>query len=341
MKILHITGHLGGGVGETILAWVETDTVNKHWIHSLDYINKPAKHRIDVLKDCNYSSCAIDKVGWHHLFSWADIVVLHWWDNPFLNDFISQPVPKSRMVIWAHQNYNMNPAIKQYAGWFVVTSPVMGKQYLCIKSTRDMSKFLKLSQRMEIATFNVGYVGTADYKKIHPNFISMCERVKIPNKAVFYVCGIGDLPIIHGLRHGSSDIIFMGKTGQPEDFYRIFDVFGYPLRHDHYGTSELVLGEAMAAGVVPVCMNNEAEKYIIQDGVTGYLCNNEDEYIENIEHLYHKPLLRRWMGDNARQAATEMYDINKMVRDWNNVFYMMMDGENKQERGIVKVGGMQ
>ena len=335
MKILHITGHLGGGIGTTLLGWMEADPSHTYWVHSLDTINCRAELRMREMEHCSFSSGPATGQTWDNMVNSADVVVVHWWDNPFLSDWIQARMPACRMVFWAHQNYNMDPSIKHYPDRFIVTSPVMGGQYDCIKSTGDISRFLSL-KHYERHEYVVGYVGTVDYKKLHIDFIPMGLRVDIPD-VVFSVCGENHIIDTSREIAEKARFRFHGKIANVEDFYSIFNVFGYPLRPDHYGTSELVLGEAMASGLTPICMDNPAERLIIKNGVTGYLCASEEEYIENIEHLYHKPLLRKWMGDNARQAAVEMYDIKRMVKEWNEVFTEMMDTQLKVERNPVKL----
>jgi hypothetical protein len=55
MNILHITPHLGGGVGTVIMDWIEKDNpeeCDKHNIMCLDYLNPKAAdwaHRNNVL----------------------------------------------------------------------------------------------------------------------------------------------------------------------------------------------------------------------------------------------------------------------------------------------------
>lgn len=335
MNILHITGHLGGGIGTTVLDWLETDKSHKYWLHSLDYINDQAKHRLDNMDYGNYSQGKLEPARWETLYKWADIVVVHWWDNPYLDEWIRMRMPAGRVVFWYHQSYGLDPRIIGYPDRFIATSPVMGRRFDYIKSTGNISKFLKLQHQTSHDKFIVGYVGTADYKKIHRGFLDMCRRINIPN-VLFIICGEDHLDIsrnITGL--DISKFWPIGKVSDTREYYSLFDVFGYPLRPDHYGTSELVLGEAMASGVVPVCMNNPAERLIIEDGVTGFLCKCEAEYIENVEHLYHKPLLRAYMGNNAREAAREMYDIDRMVREWNHVFEEIIVEWPKIERDPV------
>lgn len=325
MNILHITGHLGGGIGSTLLSWIETDRKNKVWVHSLDYINSQAANRMNALEGCMYSNGDFDDRQWNNLYKWSDIVVVHWWPNIFLDLWIAKNMPPGRVVFWGHNNYNIPPEIMEYPDKFITTSPVMGAHLPCIKSTGDVGKLLNMKS-IEHDKYNVGYVGTVNYKKMHPSFIPMCQKIysDIPDSR-FIVVGEYQLKY-EDLSQPQFDMFnFMGKLHNPDLQYAIMDVFGYPLRHDHYGTSELVIGEAMASGIPVVCMKNQAESLIIQEGVNGFLCRDEDEYIENIEHLYHKQSLRRWMGDNARESASEMYDIFAMTLAWNEVFEKMMD----------------
>jgi glycosyltransferase involved in cell wall biosynthesis len=113
------------------------------------------------------------------------------------------------------------------------------------------------------------------------------------------------------------------------------DVFGYPLRSDHYGTCEQVIGEAMASGLSVVCMDNPCERTIIEEGVAGFLCKDEQEYIDNIEHLYYKPELRNFMGKNSRQAAVGIYNIKNMITAWDATFKDIMQKPKKERKPVI------
>ena len=51
IKILHITPHLGGGVGSVLLNWLQYETLNckekKHLIATLDFANEKAKDTVN------------------------------------------------------------------------------------------------------------------------------------------------------------------------------------------------------------------------------------------------------------------------------------------------------
>jgi glycosyltransferase involved in cell wall biosynthesis len=205
----------------------------------------------------------------------------------------------------------------------------------CIKSTGNMERFLNL-EKVEHEVFNVGYAGTVDFKKVSAEFLLTLHKIglAIPNTQFTIV---GKDYISDKIRFpwvlDKERYVFTGKVDDITPYLATMDVFGYPLRPNHYGTSEIVLGEAMAAGLPVVCMDNPAERLIVQEGVTGFLCKTEQEYVENIEHLYHKSNLRKWMGNNAREAAREMYNIDNMVDSWNQIFEQMME-EPKKEHSL-------
>jgi glycosyltransferase involved in cell wall biosynthesis len=99
------------------------------------------------------------------------------------------------------------------------------------------------------------------------------------------------------------------------------DVFGYPLRSDHYGTCEQVLGEAMAAGVVPVVMDNQAETLIIQDGLNGFIAHSKQHYIDHFNYLCNN---HRRFSSACRERAKELYSLDTMIQNWDEVFQEMM-----------------
>jgi glycosyltransferase involved in cell wall biosynthesis len=250
---------------------------------------------------------------------------VHWWDNPSLEKLLARQLPPSRMVFWCHKRYNVPDKYLTYPDRFLGVSPIQGHGD-SIWSTRGMADFLKI-ERDNTKGFNVGYAGTVDYKKMHANIIDLSEQVNVPD-VHFYFCGKNNIDTPQ-----SSRFIFTGESDMLQ-YYPKFDVLGYALRPDHYGTCEQVLGEAMAAGIVPVVMDNEAEGMIVEDGVTGFISYTEDEYVENIEHLYHKPQLRAWMSTNARRAASQIYNLDMMVIQWNNLFENMMKEPKKERRPV-------
>ena len=109
-------------------------------------------------------------------------------------------------------------------------------------------------RRGEVA---VGYLGTVDPLKMHPEFTALSLAVEHPG-ARFIVRGTGDG--LAGLRREAEaagaperfDIA--GYVPDPAALFAEFDIFGYPLCADNYSSLKLVLQEAMFAGVPPVVL---------------------------------------------------------------------------------------
>jgi glycosyltransferase involved in cell wall biosynthesis len=145
----------------------------------------------------------------------------------------------------------------------------------------------------------------------------MCEKINIPG-VKFVVCGGSKHEEIK--KEASSKISFKGDVRDVKAHLSTFDVFGYPLQAEHFGTCEQALGEAMAAGIPPVVMANPSEWFIVDHGVTGLITSNEEAYIKAIEQLYHDKKLRQKLSDNARIAAKYHYASERMINDWEEVF---------------------
>ena len=100
-KILHITPHLGGGVGRVLLSWLGYDKSSLHTIVTLDYANKNAENickreNIELFSQITYKDI-IEKI------KNVDIVLIHFWNHPLLYDFlIKNNIPECRIVVWSH-----------------------------------------------------------------------------------------------------------------------------------------------------------------------------------------------------------------------------------------------
>jgi hypothetical protein len=180
---------------------------------------------------------------------------------------------------------------------------------------------------------NVGYVGTLDYSKIHPRFADICGKLKEAN---FIVCGGGG--DADDLKAKMPEAVFTGVIPNVVERVGLFDAFGYLLNRQHFGTCEQVLGEAMAAGVVPVTLDNAAEKYILEQASMGdFVCSNEDQYVLKLLSL----LKNRPEGriDEMMKRARRLYSTENMISCWNELLSSMPEkrarrwGEKRTETG--------
>ena len=335
MKVLHITPHLGGGVGSVIMGWMSK--VTGHSIICLDYANPKTKEASKIMGFPLADNMASAPQIINQQIRIASIVVVHYWDNKMLADLLSRPLPACRMVFWCHKNIPYTDQELHYPDVWIDTSPIQGHGKY-IWSTGGVSRFLEIKPKAHEG-FNIGYIGTVDYKKLHPLFPQICFQIcETIHDARFTIVGENTLPSITMAGFGDR-FNFTGKVDDIAPYLAEMNVFAYPLRPDHYGTCEQVLGEAMAAGVVPVIMDNPTERTICTPDKKGFpsgiKCRYEDEYPKAIKWIYEHPELRKKYSDNCRTRAKELYSLDTMISAWNNVFDSMMSNPKTPKKGML------
>jgi glycosyltransferase involved in cell wall biosynthesis len=352
-KILHITPHLGGGVGSVVLNWMKKDASgHRHTILSLDRnnntdwieVNENCENVVihdDFYKQTNFETSLPD------LIQQNDIVLIHWWNHPLLYDVMANlQWSESRIIAWNHVNslfppYSMPLKLFDFVDGLVFTSPV---SYECpeikkltdsqrekisvIWSTVGVEDFENL-EKIPHDGFNVGYVGTVDFGKLNRNFINLCSQVNIPS--VHFIVTSGDSQqrlIDEAIETGIWEKFrFLGRVPRVPRILSETDVFGYPLQSRNFATCEQALGEAMMAGCVPVVLANPTERYIVKHLETGIIASSPEEYPRAIEYLYQNPLELKRLAENAKEFAKKQYDIIQTIQQWNDLFDRIMSAE--------------
>lgn len=78
--------------------------------------------------------------------------------------------------------------------------------------------------------------------------------------------------------------------------------------------------EAMSCGCAVVSTATCMIPEIIQNGVNGFISNDENELRSYIEVLLHDKDLRQKIGQNARQTIIDKFSEKSFITEWNNVF---------------------
>jgi glycosyltransferase involved in cell wall biosynthesis len=82
----------------------------------------------------------------------------------------------------------------------------------------------------------------------------------------------------------------------------------------------MALLEAMACGCAVVTTATCMIPEIIQDGVNGFISNDEEQLQSSIQNLLNDPGLAKKLGENARQTILEKFNEDSFVGNWNNIF---------------------
>jgi glycosyltransferase involved in cell wall biosynthesis len=344
MKILHITAHLGGGVGTVVLNYLREISKKANEIHqiiSLDEINKDARSSLNESGIFFIEKNNCDNNAFKQAIEWSDIVLVHWWNHPMMTELlINFKFPKCRMLLWAHISgstapNNFTKKLFYFPDILIFTTPLsylntiycsldieIKSKVRCIWSTAGVERI----EQIRLAPhegFNVGYIGNLDYSKIHPNFIKICESIDVPDIRFTVIGPLNET--LHGdaIAAGLQDkITFTDFIPEQEKWRKLseFDLFGYPLARHHYGTCDQALQEAMAAGVPPVVLSNPMETYMVKNGVSGLVVPDENSYISAIKSLYYDHKRRKQLSEGARIQAKEKFNLKSMIESWNSLF---------------------
>lgn len=90
------------------------------------------------------------------------------------------------------------------------------------------------------------------------------------------------------------------------------DIGVYPLPNQEWvlGKSGLKALQYMALGIPTVATAIGANHRIIQNEISGFLVNTEDEWVERLSQLLSNPQLRQTLGTNARKHVEQHYSIH-------------------------------
>lgn len=341
--ILHLAPHYGGGVGTVVRALIAESRKQSSFQHTLaclEYCN-------DRMKEWA-SGESVRTVGdlWgqnqliRELLADADIVHFHWWQHPLLNALMHQrDLPPFRCVLWSHVNGHYPPqnfpsGLVDYPDVLVLATPWSLEAPALIEplaNGRADVHVIQSSAGIPIIpenvpraddSFRVGYVGTVDAAKIHADFVQLCLAADLPD-ARFIVAGGPSHEVLKrqvAAVNAADRFDILGPVDDVPKLMATLDVFGYPLNARHYGTGEQVLLEAMAAGVVPVVLDTGCERHIIQDGCTGLVCANEQEYVAALRQLHANRQWLKTLSREARISVSQRFSIQSTVIAWHELY---------------------
>lgn len=364
MKILHIIHQLspGGATRSAIaIAKYSAQLGNfQHHIISLRPSTDPVPLELAQAAGMTVINCP-DKSQRDREIASADIVHIHFWNNPDIYDLLTSELPPCRLLIWFHIAGDHPPHIitqelVEYADFAVPCNPYSAElpvfQNLSpevrlekVGMVYDAADFTRVEniQPQPHDTFNVGYIGTVYFTKMHPNYVPMSAKIDIPN-VKFIVCG--GRTIENYLKQQAQNLgalarfDFRGYVEDIKSIIEILDVYGYPLCEDTYAAAELNLQEVMYAGIPPVVFPYGGVKRLVVDNFTGLIVHSELEYKQAIEYLYHHPEERQRLGQNARVYAQQIFGAENAAKQINPIYDRLLKLPKTQKPGFSKKPGL-
>lgn len=352
-KILHITVHMGGGIGKVLSGIASyTEKHASNYRHSILLLDQPEKMNfIDICRSHNVDlHVAETKEDVLSSLREADVIQLEWWHHPLMYRWLMHfsEIPL-RLVIWSHVSGcfypYLPPFLMKIPQRFVFTSKYsldnpywdeetkLWAMESCsvVNSSGGFDYIQPEENQKRKDSFCVGYIGTQSYSKLHPDFLDFCKAISDIPHLEFRMVGdkTNEQALIKRAKdYGIADQFrFIGYVQDVAHELSQMHIFGYLLNPIHFGTTENVLLEAMAAELPVICLNQSAEKYLVKDGKTGFLVNNVEEYKNVVYDLWQHPEKIKEIGKNARKHVLEQYSLEKTVQKLHAIYDDLMEQE--------------
>ncbi len=302
--------------------------------HVIACLEKPEKSQfIDRIREGGGEVIvAPDRLDLDELVSMADIVQLEWWNHPATIESLCNLAAKPmRLVVWCHVSGLYNPIIPiklmEASSRFLFTSPcsfeakeVVGlaeptRSRLAVVSSGGGFSDLPEPQGDDLGPISVGYLGSLNFAKLHPDYVKYLSAVDVPG---FKVRLIGDMLNRDTLESQSKEagrtemFEFRGYTTDVAAELATINVLAYLLNPCHYGTAENALLEAIAMGIVPVVLDNPAERSIVEHLRTGLIVNSPEDFADAIKWLADNPGDRSRIGKQAAASVRARFAPEKM-----------------------------
>jgi glycosyltransferase involved in cell wall biosynthesis len=340
-KVLHILPHVGGGVGSVLRAFLkeEMEGLSPRFAHSiaaLETLNEPSTNCFNIL-GIPWREC-VAQGALNALVENADMVLVHWWNHPLLMRLLFEGLPPVRLAFWSHVNGYAVPQaffrnLFEMPDLFIFATQAS----FDAPAVKGLSKGIREKLRVirscagvpkgsteplsKEGPFQIGYVGTVEPAKMHPDFLSLCAAANLSTP-----CIVAGGPSHHELRTKAEKMglgerfEILGPINDPQPVFRRLHAFAYPLTPNHYGTGEQVLVEAMAFGAVPVVLANPPEKALVLHAETGLVVENAFDFSAALRFLADHPVERERMAAAGRRFVMEKCPIKCSQEQFHAVF---------------------
>ncbi len=330
-KILHITPHLGGGVGKAISTLINND---KKYCHIVICLEKPINYKFyNIVKKKNkiLITKKISKI--QKLLKESDIVQIEFWNHPLLLKVLtSLKTFKHRTIFWLHISGERFPKIP--------TKILKNKKIDIVFSSKQSFKYhQKLNKNnfhfISSATilsrkgssdknfFKCIYIGSFHQNKINKNIISLISSASdIINRFDMY--GEDELQdkFLGEIKKNKlqKTIYISGFVKNINNILNKSSVLLYFLKKDHYGTGENILIECMSSGVIPVVLNNPLERSIIKNNVNGIVLRSNKNLRRALLKLKFNKKFRINLSKKCIKFANANFNIENQVKNFNSLY---------------------
>lgn len=117
-------------------------------------------------------------------------------------------------------------------------------------------------------------------------------------------------------------VSFIGYTANVHKYLNNADLFCFTPTWEHSFPN--VILEAMAMSLPVLAFNRGGIKEQIEDGINGYLIENEGELRDKIKILFYDREKLKKMANNSLSILTDKFSLDKQISDINNIYSKLL-----------------
>ena len=267
MRFLHLAPHYGGGIGPAAIG-IAQSVAGKHIFINLHQTKDQSSVTL-------FQKLGLNLLSWQDFFSDGssvdnfDYFILHYWDSQIWeNLLLYKNILVGRTILLNHQAFfYTGPQVIELKEYFSIKvqsgfrSDNVPNDWLVVPTCQDSSINYEINIRNP---FSMIYVGTLSYKKVSPEFFPMAKYFTDHGFTLDIYGKLNDDDFAKDLVFFQNEFIrYRGYSSSVNNLFKAYSFFFYPLRDNHFGTTENVLLEAMLNGVIPLVIDNPAEVSIL------------------------------------------------------------------------------
>jgi len=235
------------------------------------------------------------KLEGKHPYEW-----LNPWPKIYIHHMVTMPVIPAQLHMFVSDYVKRQYEKDLDKMKWIVCPPVINTQ-----------SFSKLPRSPDNTRCVVGKYSSDWHKDKYPDFYLAVVR-KLADKY-----STASFEIVGGEKHygkvNSPNLTMPpARSKDPVVFLKDFDIFVYAVTPGFKETWCRVVSEAMAAGLPVVIPPAGGLAEQIEDGVHGFICETEAQYIQRISELIESPKLRYDMGMRARDRAVKHFGLERL-----------------------------
>ena len=321
------------------------------WRHQDEVRRALAKFRPDVIHIT--SPGEFGQLGAYLSHSLRVPLVASWHTN--LHQFAARRLQKllsflparcsERVTLWAERTALL-PLVRFYRIARVTLAPTpaqvrwleeaTGRPAFLMPRGVDCEQFHPRFRTVNDRVVRIGYVGRVTPEKRVRFLVEMERALVAAGHRNFSITVVGDGSERPWLERNLQRGVFTGVLRGPflAEAYANMDLFVFPSRTDTFGN---VVQEAAASGVPSVVTNEGGPKHLVVPGITGFVAENDADFLAKVVDLALRPERLRKMGDAARNRI--------LGTSWDTAFEMTYFAyrycqRNQEARGPASGSGL-